>query len=217
MLAHAGAAPTTLDDLGDGIFRKVRRALGVTSFGANGIVLPPGTSWFERYHERKDELYFVHDGRTGFEVEGETFELGPGGLVRRVHGTTPVLERGRHGPRAARRRREGWPVERDGHMVDPADEERRRAVRRATSQATACAQATAGGWRAGRFRAAAPTRARRADPARIRHGIVTRPCPFRTRRPHRRGDRLTSEGGRDDPVRRARAYRYAPRAGPRAT
>ena len=33
---------TTLDDLGDGVFRKVRRALGVTAFGVNGIVLPPG-------------------------------------------------------------------------------------------------------------------------------------------------------------------------------
>ena len=72
---------TTLDELGDGVFRKVRRALGVTAFGVNGIVLPPGSEWFNHFHEQQDELYFVHEGRAGFEIEGETFEVGPGGLV----------------------------------------------------------------------------------------------------------------------------------------
>jgi len=34
---------SSLDELGEGPgFRKVRAALGVTAFGINGIVLPPG-------------------------------------------------------------------------------------------------------------------------------------------------------------------------------
>ena len=75
------ARATTIEKLGDGVFRKVRRGLGVTAFGVNAVVLPPGTEWFRHTHERQDELYFVHSGRAGFEVDGEILELGPGGLV----------------------------------------------------------------------------------------------------------------------------------------
>lgn len=118
---------TTVDALGPGVFRKLRHALGVTAFGVNVIVLPPDTEWFNHLHTRQDELYFVHAGTAGFEVDGETFELGPGGAVH-VESTTPrrfwnagegelvLLAIGGHG---------GY-VERDGEMVDPADIERRR-------------------------------------------------------------------------------------------
>jgi mannose-6-phosphate isomerase-like protein (cupin superfamily) len=121
-------AHTTLDDLGDGVFRKVRGELGITAFGVNAIVLPPGTEWFNHFHERQDELYFVHRGRAGFDVNGEECELGPGGLVH-VESTTPrrfwnageeelviLIVGGKDGY-----------VERDGQMVDPDDVERRRA------------------------------------------------------------------------------------------
>ena len=119
---------TSLDELGPGVFRKLRPALGITAFGANGLVLPAGTEWFNHFHERQDELYFVHAGRAGFEVDGETFELGPGGAVY-VESTTP-----RHFWNAGDEElvllalggKDGY-VERDGHMVDPADVERRRA------------------------------------------------------------------------------------------
>ena len=125
-----GYAVASLDSLGDGPgFRKIRKPLGVTAFGVNGIVLPPGSEWFNHFHEQQDELYFVHEGRAGFEIEGETFEVGPGGLVH-VESTTPrrfwnagdgdlvLLVVGGKG---------GY-VERDGQMVDPADVERRKAV-----------------------------------------------------------------------------------------
>jgi mannose-6-phosphate isomerase-like protein (cupin superfamily) len=54
----------TLEVMGDGPgFRKVRRALGVTAFGVNAIVLPPGIETGFHYHDDQDELYFVHRGR----------------------------------------------------------------------------------------------------------------------------------------------------------
>jgi mannose-6-phosphate isomerase-like protein (cupin superfamily) len=123
-----GYSAASLDELGDGVFRKVRRALGVTAFGTNAMVLPAGTGWFEHYHDEQDELYFVHRGRAGFEVEGERFELGEGGMVH-VDATTP-----RRVWNAADSQlvlfvvggKDGY-VGRDGHMVDPADEARRRA------------------------------------------------------------------------------------------
>ena len=33
----------SIEELGDGVFRKIRRALSVTAFGVNAMVLPPGT------------------------------------------------------------------------------------------------------------------------------------------------------------------------------
>jgi mannose-6-phosphate isomerase-like protein (cupin superfamily) len=111
-----------LDELGDGPgFRKVRRALGVTAFGVNGIVMPPGFDGFEHFHYQQDELYFVHRGRARVEVGGEVHELGEGGLVY-VQSTTPrkvsnasdtdelvlLVVGGKDGY-----------VERDGMLVDP--------------------------------------------------------------------------------------------------
>ena len=43
-----GFAFGSLEELGDGPgFRKVRRALGITAFGVNGVVMPPGFDGFE--------------------------------------------------------------------------------------------------------------------------------------------------------------------------
>ena len=44
------------DDMGDGPgFRKVRQALGVTAFGVNAIVIPPGYASGRHLHERQEE------------------------------------------------------------------------------------------------------------------------------------------------------------------
>lgn len=79
-----GWAAGHLDDLGDGPgFRKVRRALDVTAFGVNAIVMPPGVASGFHYHEQQEELYFVHSGRVEIEFgDGSVQELGPGGLAR---------------------------------------------------------------------------------------------------------------------------------------
>ena len=118
----------SIDELGEGYgFRKVRRALGVTAFGVNAIVYPPGFVGFHRYHYTQDELYFVHSGSARVEVEGEERVLGPGGLVH-VESTTP-----RRVSNASETEDlvllvvggKGGYVERDGHMVDEADVARR--------------------------------------------------------------------------------------------
>src|SRR5918999_6465816 len=79
-----GWAVAHLDDLGEGPgFRKIRRPLGVTAFGVNAVVLPPGTTGRRHYHERQQELYVVLEGEVEFEFgDGSRHTLGPGGLAR---------------------------------------------------------------------------------------------------------------------------------------
>ena len=121
----------SIDSLGEGYgFRKVRRALGVSAFGVNAIVMPPGYEGFLHYHDRQDELYFVHRGRARVEVGDEVRELREGGLVY-VESTMP-----RRVSNASESEelvllvvggKDGY-VERDGHLVDPErDLARRRA------------------------------------------------------------------------------------------
>ena len=128
-----GYAFGSIDELGEGYgFRKIRVPLGITAFGANAIVMPPGFVGFHHYHDTQDELYIVHSGKARVEVEGETREVGPGGLFH-AESTTPrrvsnasetddlflIVVGGKNGY-----------VERDGQMVDPADIERRAAFGR---------------------------------------------------------------------------------------
>jgi quercetin dioxygenase-like cupin family protein len=79
-----GWAVGNLDDLGDGPgFRKIRPALGVTAFGVNAIVLPPGTETGRHFHETQEELYFVHRGQIEMQFgDGASRLLEPGGLAR---------------------------------------------------------------------------------------------------------------------------------------
>ncbi len=80
---------SSLDELGDGPgFRKIRGPLGITAFGVNGIIYPPGYPGVFHYHDTQDELYFVHSGTAKVEVEDEEQTLGPGGLFH-VESTTP--------------------------------------------------------------------------------------------------------------------------------
>ncbi|MGH2952206.1 MAG: cupin domain-containing protein [Solirubrobacterales bacterium] len=96
-----GYAVASLDGIGEGYgFRKVRKTLGVTEFGVNAIVLPAGIETGKHYHERQQELYFVHSGRLEFEFgDGSTHELGPGGLARVDAATVRQIRN--HGPEDA--------------------------------------------------------------------------------------------------------------------
>ncbi|MEZ0294649.1 MAG: cupin domain-containing protein [Solirubrobacteraceae bacterium] len=64
-------------------FRKVRKELGVSAFGVNAIVMPPGYATGRHFHERQEELYFVHQGRIAFSFGDDgSVSLGPGDFVR---------------------------------------------------------------------------------------------------------------------------------------
>ena len=82
--AGDGWAVGSIDGMGEGPgFRKIRKALGVTAFGVNAVVMPPGYASGRHMHERQEELYFVHSGTIEFTFnDGDTQVLGPGGLAR---------------------------------------------------------------------------------------------------------------------------------------
>jgi quercetin dioxygenase-like cupin family protein len=127
-----GYQVSSLDELGEGYgFRKVRQPLGVTAFGVNGLVFPPGYDGPAHYHDRQDELYFVHRGTATFELDGQEHTVGEGGLVH-VESTTPrrvsnktdsdlilLIVGGKDGY-----------VERDGQLVSPEELEKRQAMAR---------------------------------------------------------------------------------------
>jgi mannose-6-phosphate isomerase-like protein (cupin superfamily) len=79
-----GYTVANLDGLGEGYgFRKIRQPLGVTAFGVNAVVLPAGIESGKHYHERQEELYFVHQGELEIVFgDGSSHKLGPGGLAR---------------------------------------------------------------------------------------------------------------------------------------
>ena len=77
-----GYAVAHLDDLGEGWgFRKIRKELGVTAFGVNAVVMPPGYESGRHYHDEQEELYFVHQGQIEIDLDVTRHELGPGGLA----------------------------------------------------------------------------------------------------------------------------------------
>jgi mannose-6-phosphate isomerase-like protein (cupin superfamily) len=123
---------SSIDELGDGYgFRKVRKPLGVTAFGVNAIVYPPGAEGIGHYHDVQDELYFVHSGTARFEVDGEERILGPGGLCH-VESTTPrkVSNVGGDDLVLLIVGGKGGYVERDGNPVSEEDRTRREAMSR---------------------------------------------------------------------------------------
>jgi mannose-6-phosphate isomerase-like protein (cupin superfamily) len=86
--ATVGYSVGSIDEMGDGTFRKVRQELGVTAFGVNALVIQPGIVARPHWHDEQDELYFVHRGLARFDFPGESREVGPGGVVH-VESTTP--------------------------------------------------------------------------------------------------------------------------------
>ena len=118
----SGYSFTTLEELGDDYgFRKVRRALGVTAFGVNALVLPPGFPGFHHWHDDQDELYFVHRGRARVEIGDEVHELGEGGLLHVESTTRRTVSNASDSEDLVLLvvgGKDGY-VERDGHLVDP--------------------------------------------------------------------------------------------------
>jgi mannose-6-phosphate isomerase-like protein (cupin superfamily) len=85
-----GWAVGSLGAMGEGPgFRKVRRALDVKEFGVNAVVVPPGIESGVHWHDRQEELYFVHRGTIEIEFgDGSVHRLEAGGFAR-VDAPTP--------------------------------------------------------------------------------------------------------------------------------
>jgi quercetin dioxygenase-like cupin family protein len=89
-MTDPGYAVSSLQEMGEGYgFRKIRHAVGVTAFGINALVLPPGYETGEHFHDEQEETYFVHTGEVEFRFgDGQKVVLEPGGVVR-VDPATP--------------------------------------------------------------------------------------------------------------------------------
>jgi mannose-6-phosphate isomerase-like protein (cupin superfamily) len=121
-----GWAVAHLDSLGDGYgFRKIRSALGITAFGMNAMVLPAGIDTPRHFHDRQQEVYFVHAGRIEMEFgDGERQVLEPGAIARVDPSTVRKLRNVGDGDAVyVIVGGEGGYVGRDGHVPEE-DEER---------------------------------------------------------------------------------------------
>jgi mannose-6-phosphate isomerase-like protein (cupin superfamily) len=84
-----GWAVCDLDALGEGYgFRKVRRGLGVSAFGVNAVVMPPGYESGFHFHDTQEELYFVHRGALEMEFGDGSVERMEEGSFARVDPAT---------------------------------------------------------------------------------------------------------------------------------
>jgi uncharacterized cupin superfamily protein len=80
---ETGTSFTTLDfDAGER-FVRLRKDLGVESFGLNLMLLAPGQRGRVHRHERQEEVYVVLEGTLTLELEGgDTHTLGPRDAAR---------------------------------------------------------------------------------------------------------------------------------------
>ena len=79
---QTGTSRTKLDPDGEERFVSLRRALGVTSFGMNQLVLAPRQRGRIHRHRHQEEVYFVLEGTLTLVVEGEEETVERGELVR---------------------------------------------------------------------------------------------------------------------------------------
>src|SRR3954464_8637518 len=79
---ETGVSYAKLDPDHDERFLSLRRALGVTSFGINQILLRPGQRGRIHRHHSQEEVFLVLQGTLTLWVEGEPRELIQGELAR---------------------------------------------------------------------------------------------------------------------------------------
>ena len=122
---------SSLDELGEGYgFRKVRQPLGVTAFGVNALVFPPGYEGPNHYHDHQDELYFVHRGTAIFSFDGDEHTVGEGGIVHVESTTHRMITNSGDGDLVLFIvGGKGGYVERDGQVVSADDLAKRKAIK----------------------------------------------------------------------------------------
>jgi mannose-6-phosphate isomerase-like protein (cupin superfamily) len=79
---ETGFAFAKLDPAGEERFLSLRRALGVSTFGINQILLRPGQRGRIHRHAAQEEVYLVLDGTLTLWIEGEPHELDAGSVAR---------------------------------------------------------------------------------------------------------------------------------------
>jgi uncharacterized cupin superfamily protein len=77
-----GVTRTHVDPASRERFVSLRRALGVTTFGANLMSLEPGQRGRIHRHTAQEEVYLVLEGVLTVTVEREPYELGPFDALR---------------------------------------------------------------------------------------------------------------------------------------
>ena len=79
-----GYSVSHLDQMGEGYgFRKIRQEVGVTAFGINAVVFPPGYETPVHFHDEQEETYFVHQGQVEIRFgDGSHHLLRAGGVAR---------------------------------------------------------------------------------------------------------------------------------------
>ena len=109
-----------IDELGDGVMRKLRSELGVEAFGANAMVFEPGGEGRRHSHERQDELYFVHAGTPEIEIDGVVHPLRAGSVAHVPAGSIRQLRNPGDEPAVfVIVGASGGYVGRDGKLADP--------------------------------------------------------------------------------------------------
>ena len=93
-----GSARTRLDAESPERFVSLRRALGVTSFGINPMLLRPGERGRIHRHHNQEEVYLVLEGTLSLFVEGEEATLEPGEVIRVAPGVKRQLVNRGPGP-----------------------------------------------------------------------------------------------------------------------
>lgn len=79
---ESGVSFTKLEPDTSERFVGLRRALGVSTFGLNQMVLRPGQQGRIHRHERQEEVFLVLEGTLTLAIEGEERDLAAGELVR---------------------------------------------------------------------------------------------------------------------------------------
>jgi uncharacterized cupin superfamily protein len=79
---NSGVSCTSLEPDSEERFVSLRRALGVSTFGLNQIILRPGQRGRIHRHTTQEEVYIVLEGTLTLVFEDATMELGKGEIAR---------------------------------------------------------------------------------------------------------------------------------------
>jgi quercetin dioxygenase-like cupin family protein len=90
---------TSIDALGDGMFRRVRHQLDVTAFGINVKVMEPDSSSRLHLHTEQQEVLFVHSGSIKLTFDdGASHDLRAGAIAVIDPGEAHVVRVTSHEP-----------------------------------------------------------------------------------------------------------------------